>query len=131
VINRKTKKIILLEFKRTRDSGEGYFQDMYKVKEKKHIPILTSGSLGLGRRMGKGSSTNWVTPYSMNMSSFSTVTGVIRLGPQVVCCSYWGKTYRSVLPNPPPRRLKWRDHRKDGGDPHWCVFVVLYIYKFV
>ena len=28
VINRKTKKIILLEFKRTSDYGESYFKDM-------------------------------------------------------------------------------------------------------
>jgi hypothetical protein len=43
VINRKTKKIILLDFKRTGDSGEGYFQDMWKVvdSEKKHTPIRT------------------------------------------------------------------------------------------
>jgi hypothetical protein len=34
MINRKTKKIILLEFKRTSDSGECYFQDMWKVAEK-------------------------------------------------------------------------------------------------
>ncbi len=41
MINKKTKKIILLEFKRTSDSGECYFQDMWKVTEKKHTPILT------------------------------------------------------------------------------------------
>ncbi len=34
VINRKMKKIILLEFKRTIDVGESYFQDMWKVAEK-------------------------------------------------------------------------------------------------
>ena len=31
VINRKTKKIILLEFKRTSDYGESYFKDMWRV----------------------------------------------------------------------------------------------------
>ena len=41
VINRKTKKIILLEFKRTSDAAETYFQDMWKVVEKQHTPILT------------------------------------------------------------------------------------------
>jgi hypothetical protein len=41
VINRKTKNIFLLEFKRTSDSGEGYFQDMWKAVEKQHTPILT------------------------------------------------------------------------------------------
>jgi hypothetical protein len=34
-------RIILLEFKRTRDSGECYFQDMWKVTEKEHTHILT------------------------------------------------------------------------------------------
>jgi hypothetical protein len=41
VINRKTKKTILLEFKWTSDCGESYFQDMRKVTEKQHTPILT------------------------------------------------------------------------------------------
>ena len=41
VINRKTKKIILLEFKRTSDCGESYFQDMRRVAEQQHVPILT------------------------------------------------------------------------------------------
>jgi hypothetical protein len=41
VVNRKMKKIILLEFKRTSDAAEDYFQDMRKVSEKQHTPILT------------------------------------------------------------------------------------------
>jgi hypothetical protein len=40
VVNRKMKKIILLEFKRTSDTTEVYFQDMWRVEEK-HTPILT------------------------------------------------------------------------------------------
>ena len=40
VINRKTKKIILLEFKRTIDYGESYFKDMWGVAEKQHTPIM-------------------------------------------------------------------------------------------
>jgi hypothetical protein len=40
-INSKTKRIILFEFKRTSDSGECYFQDMWKVSDKQHTPILT------------------------------------------------------------------------------------------
>ena len=40
VINRKTKKIILLEFKRTSDFGESYFKDMWRVTEKQHTPIM-------------------------------------------------------------------------------------------
>ena len=41
VINRKTKKIVLLEFKRTSDCGESYYQDMWRVEDKQHAPILT------------------------------------------------------------------------------------------
>ena len=41
VINRKTKKIVLLEFKRTSDCGESYYEDMWKVADKKHAPIFT------------------------------------------------------------------------------------------
>jgi hypothetical protein len=35
------KKIVLLEFKRTSDCGESYFQDMRRVAEQQHVPILT------------------------------------------------------------------------------------------
>jgi hypothetical protein len=38
---RKTKKIVLLEFKRTSGCGESYFQDMWRVAEQQHVPILT------------------------------------------------------------------------------------------
>ena len=41
VINRKTKKIVLLEFKRTSDCGESYYEEMWKVADKQHAPILT------------------------------------------------------------------------------------------
>ena len=41
VINRKTKKIVLFEFKRTSDCGESYYEDMWKVADKQHVPILT------------------------------------------------------------------------------------------
>ncbi len=40
MINRKTKKIILLEFKRTSDCGESYFKDMWRVAEKQYTPIM-------------------------------------------------------------------------------------------
>ena len=43
-------KIILLEFKRTSDCGESYFQDMWKVAEKQQTPILKGlGSLAAER----------------------------------------------------------------------------------
>jgi len=48
VINRKTKKIILLEFKRTSDYGESYFKDMWRVAEKQHTPIMI-GLKALGK----------------------------------------------------------------------------------
>ena len=41
VINRKTKKIVLLEFKRTSDCGESYYQVMWRVADKQYAPILT------------------------------------------------------------------------------------------
>ncbi len=41
VINRKTKKIVLLEFKRTSDCGESYYEEMWKVADNQHTPILT------------------------------------------------------------------------------------------
>jgi hypothetical protein len=40
VINRKTKKINLLEFKRTSDCGESYFKEMWRVSENQHTPIM-------------------------------------------------------------------------------------------
>ncbi len=40
VINRRTKKIILLEFSRTSDCGESYFKDMWRVAENQHTPIM-------------------------------------------------------------------------------------------
>jgi hypothetical protein len=49
VINRKTKKIVLLEFKRTSDCGESYYEDMWRVGDKKYVPILT----GLGTLAGE------------------------------------------------------------------------------
>jgi hypothetical protein len=41
VINRKIK-IILLEFKRTSDIGDSYFQDMWNVTEKQYTPMKRS-----------------------------------------------------------------------------------------
>ena len=41
VVNRKMKKIILLEFKRTADYSEAYYRDMRRVTEEQHTPILT------------------------------------------------------------------------------------------
>ena len=41
VVNRKVKKIILLEFKRTSDYSESYYRDMWRVTDQQHTPILT------------------------------------------------------------------------------------------
>ena len=35
------KRIVLLEFNRTTDSSEEYYQDMRKMSGKQHIPVLT------------------------------------------------------------------------------------------
>ena len=53
MINRKMKKIDLLEFKRDTDSSESYYQDMWKVSEKQHTPIL-NGSPGTNVRSRVG-----------------------------------------------------------------------------
>ena len=41
VVNRKMKKIILLEFKRTTDYSETSYRDMRRVTEQQNTPILT------------------------------------------------------------------------------------------
>ncbi len=41
MINRKTKKIILLELKGISDCGDSYFKDMWRVVEKLYTPIMT------------------------------------------------------------------------------------------
>jgi hypothetical protein len=88
VINRKMKKIILLEFKRTTNLRESYFQDMWNVwdnvRSRKRSGRKPSGSLGLGKRMGKGSSTdpsiNGQLRYPNDIDRFKkeTVTDKIR-----------------------------------------------------
>ena len=41
MVNRKIKKIILLEFKRTADYSESYNRDIRRVTEQQHTPIIT------------------------------------------------------------------------------------------
>jgi hypothetical protein len=59
VINKKTKRIIMLEFKRVSDTAETYYSDMQSIVERQHTPIL-EGLNAPGRRagMGGGSSTS-------------------------------------------------------------------------
>jgi hypothetical protein len=52
VINRKMKKIILLEFKRPSDSSESHFLDMWRVVEKQHSH--SKGPWGPGGRSRVG-----------------------------------------------------------------------------
>ncbi len=40
VINKKTKRIIMLEFKRASDTTETYYSDMKSIAERQHTPIL-------------------------------------------------------------------------------------------
>ncbi len=40
VINKKTKRIIILEFKRESDTTETYYSDMKAIATKQHTPIL-------------------------------------------------------------------------------------------
>ena len=41
MINKKMKRIILLEFKRTSDASETYYTDMEKTADTKRTPFLT------------------------------------------------------------------------------------------
>jgi hypothetical protein len=40
VIKKKTKRIIMLEFKRASDIAETYYSDMKSIAERQHTPIL-------------------------------------------------------------------------------------------
>jgi hypothetical protein len=40
VINKKTKRIIMFEFKHTSDTAEQYYSDMKSITERQHAPIL-------------------------------------------------------------------------------------------
>ena len=40
MINKKTKRIIMLEFKRVSDTTETYYSDMKSIAERQHTPIL-------------------------------------------------------------------------------------------
>jgi hypothetical protein len=42
VINKKTKRIIVLEFKRSSDTAGTYYSDMKSIAERQHTPILES-----------------------------------------------------------------------------------------
>jgi hypothetical protein len=50
VINKKTKRIIMLEFKRASDTAETYHSDMKSVAERQHTPILEGMNVLTGER---------------------------------------------------------------------------------
>jgi hypothetical protein len=54
VINKKTKRIIMFEFKHTSDTAETYYSDMKAITERQHTPIL-EGLNALAEERG------WVT----------------------------------------------------------------------
>ncbi len=64
--NRKTKEIVLLEFKRVSDYGESYFEDMWKMSEKQHTPIL----VGLRALMEERGWEVKVVPLTTGQRSF-------------------------------------------------------------
>ena len=53
VVNRKMKKILLLEFKRTADYSEAYYRDMKRVTEQQYTPIVEVVPLVAGQRSVK------------------------------------------------------------------------------
>ncbi len=50
MINKKTKLIIMLEFKRVSDTGETYYSDMKSISERQHTPILEGLNTLTGER---------------------------------------------------------------------------------
>jgi hypothetical protein len=50
VINKKTKSIIMLEFKRVSDTTETYYSDMKLIVERQHTPILEGLNVLTGER---------------------------------------------------------------------------------
>ncbi len=54
VVNRKIKKIILLEFKRTSDYSESYYRHMWRGTEQQHTPITSNGVTGVSDRSRMG-----------------------------------------------------------------------------
>jgi len=55
----------------------------------------------------------------------------IRLVPQVVCCSFWGKTYRSMSPSP-PREVRGGGYGNDGDtltveDSSSSIFIIEFV----
>ncbi len=50
VINKKTKRIIMLEFKRASDTTETYYSDMKSIAERQHTPILEGLNALAGER---------------------------------------------------------------------------------
>ena len=55
VVNKKTKRIIMLEFKRASDTAETYYSDMRAIAAKQHTHLGGSECLGGGTGMGGGS----------------------------------------------------------------------------
>jgi hypothetical protein len=59
VINKKTKRIIMSEFKHVSDTEETYYSNMKSIAERQHKPILEGSELPVRRTgMGGGSSTS-------------------------------------------------------------------------
>ena len=54
MVNRKIKKIILLEFKRTSDYSESYYRHMWRGTEQQHTPITSNGVTGVSGRSRMG-----------------------------------------------------------------------------
>ncbi len=50
VINKKTNRIIILEFKRASDTAETYYSDMKSIAERHHTPILEGLNALVGER---------------------------------------------------------------------------------
>ena len=100
VVNRKTKKIILLEFKRTTDYPESYNRQR-SVKEKEWFKWNPSGSSGSARTMTRRSYRDLGSHYLVITRNSSAATGDTLLAPRVVYSNWWGKAFPSVSPSLP------------------------------
>jgi hypothetical protein len=85
VINKKTKRIMMLEFKRASDTAETYYSDMKSIAERQHTPILQGLNALAGER-------RWVVevlpPLSSGLKISLGKTGLELVAGPFLSCLY-------------------------------------------
>ncbi len=85
VINKKTKHIIMLEFKRASDTAETYYSDMKSITERQHTHLIgTERPQAPGRRAGMGGGSVGSLYCCQSMRNCSEVIGGKYSDPLVV-----------------------------------------------